>query len=141
MSNDARLRVAGANTYAHRVETIDARPRCTVIVLISLVLVWALASFALPRIDVGAASANLVGERIGPMTDLVAIASDRPTTTIDDRRSEHLDSIPALVSAETVTRSALKWLIGDMRFPSSLIATSRLAAELVRRGPPFSLST
>ncbi len=75
------------------------------------------------------------------MTVLAAIASDRPTTSLDAGRSDHPDVIPALVSAEAGTRSALLWLIGDVRIPVASIATSRLASGLVRRGPPFSFDT
>ena len=80
-------------------------------------------------------------ERIRPMTVLATIVSDLPIMTFDARRNPYPETIPAALAAEAGTRSALLWLIGDMRFPASLIASSRLAADLVRRGPPFSFTT
>jgi hypothetical protein len=135
------LQAAGSNAYAHRVGTLDARQRSAVTALIGVVLVWSVASLTLPRTDLGSLAADPVGARIGPMTMLAAIASDRPATTFGARRSEHLDAIPAVLSAEAGTRSALRWLIGDVRFPASLIAISRLASGVARRGPPFSFAT
>jgi hypothetical protein len=134
----ARLRAPGVNAYPQGVGTLDARPRSAVTTLIGVVLVWSIASLTLPRSDVGSFAEDPVGARLGPMTELVAITSDRPTTTLDARRSEHPDAIPAVVSAEVGTRSALLWLFGDVRFPASSIATSRLAVVVLRRGPPFS---
>jgi hypothetical protein len=135
------LQDAGPNAYAHRVGTLDARQRSAVTALIGVVLVWSVASLVLPRTDLGSLAADPVGARIGPMSILAAIASDRPATTLDAPRSEHPDAIPAVLSAEAGTRSALQWLIGDVRFPASLIATSRLASGMGRRGPPFSFAT
>jgi hypothetical protein len=122
------------------VGTLDASPRSAVTTLIGVVLVWSVALLMLPRADLGSFAEDPVGARLGPMAVVVAIASDRPTT-LDARRSEHADAIPAIVSVEAGTRSALLWLFGDARFPASLIATSRLAAVVVRRGPPFSFPT
>jgi hypothetical protein len=130
----------GPNAYPHDVEALDP-PRNAVTAFIGVVLVWSVVSLTLPRTDGKSFAQDPAGARIGPMTALVAIASDRPTTPLDARRSEHPDAIPALLSAEAGTRSALLWLIGDVRFPASLIATSRLAADVVRRGPPFSFPT
>jgi hypothetical protein len=123
------------------VGTLEVRPRSAVVAVIAVVVVWSVASLMVPRTDVGPSASDPVGARIGPMSVLAAIASDRPTMTLDAGRSEHPDTIPAVVSAEAGTRSALLWLIGDVRFPASLIATSRLAADVVRRGPPFFFAT
>jgi hypothetical protein len=120
---------------------IDARPRSAVAALISVVLVWSIVSLTLPRTDMRSFAQDPVGAWIGPTTVLATIASDRPTPTLDARRNEHPDVIPAIVSAEADTRSALLWLIGDVRLPTSLLTTLRLAAGLVRRGPPFSFAT
>jgi hypothetical protein len=96
----------------------------------------------LPGTDLGSFAARPIGERIGPTTDLEAIASDRPTTTFDARRSEHPDTVtPAEVSAGTAIRSALRRLTGDVRSPASVIARSRFAIEMVLRGPPSSFLT
>jgi hypothetical protein len=135
------LHAAGPDAYPHGVEVLDARPRNAMTVLIGILLVWSVVSLTLPRTDVDAFAQDPVGVRIGPMIALVAIASDRPTARLDARQSEHPDAIPALLWAEAGTRSALLWLIGDVRFPASLIATSRLAADVVRRGPPLSFAT
>jgi hypothetical protein len=121
------------------VEALDYRPRNATTALTGIVLVWAVASLALP----GAASwlaPDPLGARIGPLSVLAALASDRPTT-IDARASEHSHLIPGLISAESMTRSALLRTIGDADFPTSLIATSRLAADVLRRGPPSSIAT
>ena len=128
------------NAYPHRVEAIDARPRSAVTALISVVLVWSVVSLTLAATDVGSLVRGPAGARVGPMTSLVAIASDRPTTTFDAGYNGHPDAIPAVVSAEAVTRSALHPLIGDVRFPASSIATSRIATAVARRGPPPSIT-
>lgn len=134
------MQTGGPNAYPRGVEAIDASPRDAVTVLIGLVLVWSVASLTLPRTDVGSFASDPEGVRIGPMTMLVAIASDRPATVLA-QLDEHPDAVPALLSAKAGTRSALLWLIGDVRFPASLIATSRIAGDVVRRGPPFSFTT
>jgi hypothetical protein len=124
------------------VGTLDARPGSAVTALSGVViLVWAVSSLMLPRNGAESLATYPVGARIEPMTVLVAMASDRPARSLDARRVEHPDAIPALLSADAGTRSALLWLIGDVRFPASLIATSRLAADVARRGPPFSIAT
>jgi hypothetical protein len=137
---NARLHASGVNAYPQGVGTLDARPRSAVTTLIGVVLVCSVALLPLPRTDVGSFAEDPVGAILGPMSVLVAIASDWPTT-LETRRSEHPDAIPAVVSAEAGTRSALLWLFGDVRFPASSIATLRLAAVVVRRGPPFSSPT
>jgi hypothetical protein len=134
------LQDAGANAYPRRVETLDARARSAFTALIGVVLVWAVASLTLPRTDLGSIARDPDGAWTGPITALEAIASDRPTAAFDARRSEHPDAIPAVISAEAGTRSALLWVIGDERFPPSSIATSRLADGVVRRGPPLFLA-
>jgi hypothetical protein len=138
----ARLHAAGVSAYPQDVGTLDARPRSAVTTLIGVILVWSVVSLTLlPRTHVGSFAEDPIGAKLGPLTVLVAIASDRPTTTLDARRSERPDAIPAVVSAEAGTRSALLSQFGDVRFPASSIATSRLAAVVVRRGPPLSFAT
>ena len=56
------------------------------------------------------------------------------------RADEHLDVIPAVIAADAGTRSALLWVIGDVRFPASSITASRIVDSVVRRGPPRSFS-
>jgi hypothetical protein len=120
------------------VGTLEARSRNAVTALIGVVLVWSLASLTLPRADIGSLARGPADTAwVGSITDLAAIASDRPTTTLDARRSEHPHVIPSVLSAEAMTRSALLWLTGDVRFPASLIALSLIAAGVLRRGPPF----
>lgn len=126
--------------YPRRVGTLDVRSRRAITVVIGVVLVWSVASLTLPRPDAGSFTGDPFGARIVPKTTLAAIASDRPTTSLDARRSEYLDVIPAVVSTEAGTRSALLWEIGDGRVLASSIATSPLATGLVRRGPPFSFA-
>jgi hypothetical protein len=123
------------------VRTLDAQPRSVVIALTLVVLVWANASLALPQTDAGFSARAPVDVRIAPMTVLAAIASDRPATTPAVRRSGHPDAIPAVISVEAGTRSALMQLTDDVPLPASSIATSRLAHGLVRRGPPLSFAT
>ena len=122
--------------------TLEARPRNAVTALIGVLLVWSVAALTLPRADIGSISRGQVDTAwIGPIADLPAIASDRPTTTLDVRRSEQPHMIPAILSAEAVTRAALLWLTGNVRFPASLIATSRISADVLRRGPPSTPTT
>ena len=130
------MQVPGPNAYAHLVGTLDARPRSAVTALVGVVLVWSVVSLTLPRTDVESFVLDLAGARIGPMAVLAAIASDRPTTSLDTGRSQHPDVIPAVLSLEAGTRSALLWATWDVRVPVSSIATSRLAAGVSRRGPP-----
>jgi hypothetical protein len=118
------------------VETLDVRPRSAVTALVGVVLAWSVVSLTLPRTDVGSFVEDLAGARIGPMTLLVAIASDRPTAPLDAARTEHPDVIPAVLSTDAGTRTALLWAIGVLGVPVSSIATSRLAAGVSRRGPP-----
>ena len=116
--------------------TLDTRSRNTVSAIVGVVLVWAVASLTLPAADVRSFTVDPLGARIEPMTLLAVIASDRPTTSLDVRRSDHPEAIPANVSAEVGTRAALWWSIRDVRFPTSLMVTAPLATGLVRRGPP-----
>jgi hypothetical protein len=118
------LQAAGPSAYPHHVGTLDARPRSAITALIGAFVVWSVVSLMLPRTDMRSFVQDPAGARFGPLIVLSAIASDRPTTSLD-----------------AGTRSALMWLIGDVRFPASSIAISRLAAGLVRRGPPPSLPT
>lgn len=121
-------------------ETIESPSRNIATALIGIVLVWAAASLVAP----GAASSlapDPAGARIGPLTVYAAIAYNRPTTTLDAKASEHPHAIPGLLSADTTTRSALLRAIGDMHFPTSSIAASRLASDVLRRGPPSSYAT
>ena len=118
-------------------ETLDGRSRGTVNVIIGVLLVWAVATLVLPSADLRSFAFDPVGARIGPMTSLEAVASDRPTTSVDVRRNDRPDVIPAIVSAEAGTRAALLWVIRDVRFPTSLMATSPLAAGVTHRGPPL----
>jgi len=133
-----RLQAAGASAYPRHMGTIDVRRRSAVTALIGVFVVWTVVSLMLPRTDVGSFAQDPAGARIGPLTVLSAIASDRPTTSVDAARSEHPDAIPAVISAAAGTRSAFLWLIGNVRYPVSLIAMSRLAAGVLRRGPPSS---
>ncbi len=123
------------------VGTLDVRSRSAVNAIIGVLLVWAVASLMLPAADLRSFTFNPVGARIGPMASLEAIASDRPTTTLDLRRSDHPVAIPAVVSADAGTRAALLWVMRDVRFPTSLMAMSPLATGVARRGPPFPSGT
>ena len=102
---------------------------------------WAVASLVLPAADLRSITFDPVGARIGPMASLDAIASDRPTRSLDVRRNDHPDAIPAVVSAEAGTRAALLWVMRDVRFPASLMAMSPLATGVGRRGPPLPSDT
>ena len=102
-------------------------------------MVWSVAWLTLSG-TVGSFAPDPVGARIGPMTMLATIASNRPTASLDARRSEHPEVVPALLLADAGTRSSLLWRIGDVSFPASSIATSRLASDVVRRGPPLSFA-
>ena len=117
--------------------TLDVRSRSAVNAIIGVLLVWAVVSLTLPSADLRSFTFDPVGARIGPMTSLEAIASDRPTTSLTVRRSDHPEVIPAVVSAEAGTRAALLWVMRDVRFPASLMAMSPLATGVGRRGPPF----
>lgn len=127
--------------YPRGVGTLDARSRSVGSAFIAAALVWVVLSLALPRTDVSSVVRDPAGIRLGPMAALAVVASDRPTTSVGVRRGELPDVIPAVVSAAAGTRSALLWLIGDVRFPVSSITTSRLTTGLVRRGPPLSFRT
>ena len=132
------MRMAGADAYPFSVEACDARPRNVGTALMGVVLVWSVVALMLPRTDADRIAPDPIGARIEPMTALTAIASDRPTTTLDVRRAEHPDAIPAIVSATAGTRSALVRPNGDVRSPMTSIARARFAAQVTRRGPPFS---
>jgi hypothetical protein len=119
------------------VGTLDVRSRGAINVIIGVLLVWAVASLTLPSADLRSFTFDPVGARIGPMTSLEAVASDRPTTSRDIRRNDRPDVIPAVLSAEAGTRAALLWVMRDVRFPMSLMATSPLAAGVTHRGPPL----
>lgn len=121
--------------------TLDARSRSAVNAIIGVILVWAVASLTLPSADLRSFTLDPVGARIGPMASLDAIASDRPTTSLDVRRSDRPDVIPAVASAAAGTRAALSWVMRDVRFPTSLMATSPLRTGMARRGPPFPSGT
>ena len=123
------------------VGTLDARSRSAVDLIVGVLLVWAVASLTLPSADIHAFTFDPVGARIGPMAALDAIASDRPTTSLDVRRSDRLDVIPAVASAEAGTRAALMRVMRDVRFPTSLMATSPLGTGVTRRGPPLRSGT
>ena len=118
------------------VGTLDVRSRAAVNAIIGVLLAWAVASLVLPAADLRSITFDPAGARIGPMTSLDAIASDRPTRSIDLRRNDRPDAIPAVLSAEAGTRAALLWVMGDVRFPASLVSTSPLATGVSRRGPP-----
>jgi len=118
------------------VGTLDARSRTALNAVIGVLLVWAVASLTLPSADLRSFTFDPVGARIGPMTSLEAVASDRPTASLDIRRNDRPDVIPAVASAEAVTRAALLWVIRDVRFPMSLMALSPLALGVTHRGPP-----
>jgi hypothetical protein len=122
------------------VGTLD-RSRGTVNAIIGVLLVWAVATLMLPAADLRSFTFDPVGARVGPMASLEAIASDRPTMSLDLRRSDHPVAIPALVSADAGTRAALQWVMRDVRFPTSLMAKSPLATGVARRGPPFPSGT
>ena len=109
-------------------------------VLTGMVVVWSVVACTLPRTDAESLQSGHVGARLDPIRALVAIASDRPTTSFDVNRSERPDVIPAVIAADAGTRSALLWVIGDVRFPASSITTSRIVDSVVRRGPPLSIS-
>ena len=123
------------------VGTLDARSRSAVNAIIGVLLVWAVASLMLPAADLRSFTFDPVGARIGPMASLEAIASDRPTASLDLRRSDHPVAIPAVVSADAGTRAALLSVMRDVRFPTSLMAMSPLATGVVRRGPPLPSGT
>jgi hypothetical protein len=123
------------------VGTLDVRSRGAVNAIIGVLLVWAVASLLLPAADLRSITYDPIGARIGPMASLDAIASDRPTRSLDVRRNDHPDAIPAVVSAEADTRAALLWVTRDVRFPASLMATSPLATGVGRRGPPLPSNT
>jgi len=123
------------------VGTLDARSRNAVNAIIGVLLVWAVASLMLPAADLRSFTFDPVGARIGPMASLEAVASDRPTASLDLRRSDHPVAIPAVVSADAGTRAALLSVMRDVRFPTSLMAMSPFATGVVRRGPPFSSGT
>jgi hypothetical protein len=95
----------------------------------------------LPAADLRSFTFDPVGARIGPMASLEAVASDRPTASLDLRRSDHPVAIPAVVSADAGTRAALLSVMRDVRFPTSLMAMSPLATGVVRRGPPLPSGT
>jgi hypothetical protein len=123
------------------VGTLDARSRSAVNAIIGVLLVWAVASLMLPAADLRSFTFDPVGARIGPMASLEAVASDRPTASLDLRRSDHPVAIPAVVSADAGTRAALLSVMRDVRFPTSLMAMSPLATGVVRRGPPLPFGT
>ena len=121
--------------------TLDARPsHKAAIAVVILASVWTVSS-ALPWTDPGSPVWGRVDDHIAPLAVLAAIASDRPEETVDPRRDEHHGAVPAVVSLEAVTRSALIQLIRAVSLPASLIGISRLASGLVRRGPPLSFAT
>ena len=132
-----RLHALPANAYPHLVGTLDARSRSAVDAIIGVLLVWAVASLALPTADLRSFTFDPVGVRIGPLTLLAAIASDRPAASLDVRRDDHPEAIPAVVSAEAGTRAALSWVIRGMRFLASPMVRAPMATGLVRRGPPL----
>jgi hypothetical protein len=107
--------------------------------VIILVSVWAVSS-ALPWAAAGSPVWGLVDAHIAPMAVLVAIASDRPDAAVDPKRSEHHGAVPAVISVEAGTRSALIHLVRAASLPGSLTGISRLASDLVRRGPPLSFA-
>ena len=121
--------------------TLDVRSRGAVNAIIGVLLVWAVASLVLPAADLRSITFDPVGARIGPMASLDAIASDRPTRSLDLRRNHHPDAIPALVSVDALTRAALLWVMRDVHFPASLMARSPLSTGVGRRGPPFLAGT
>ena len=121
--------------------TLNARSRSAVNAIIGVLLVWAVASLTLPSADLRSFTFDLGDARIGPMVSLDAIASDRPTTSLDLRRHDRPDAVPAVVSHEAGTRAALLWVMRDVRFPTSLMAMSPLAIGVARRGPPFPSGT
>lgn len=123
------------------VGTLDTRSRSAVNAIIGVLLVWAVASLMLPAADLRSFTFDPVGARIGPMASLEAVASDRPTASLDLRRSDHPVAIPAVVSADAGTRAALLSVMRDVRFPTSLMAMSPLATGVVRRGPPLPSGT
>ena len=108
LASSTRLRAGGLNAYPAFVYALEARPRNTVTVIIGLVLLWSVASLVLPDTSAGSFAPDPEGARLGPMTMLVAIASDRPATAFDARFDEHPDAVPALLSAKagTAPRSA-----------------------------------
>ena len=121
--------------------TLDVRSRSAVNAILGLLIVWAVASLTLPAADLGSITLDPVGARIGPMASLDAIASDRPARSLDIRRNDRPEAIPAVVSAEAHTRAALLWVMRDVHFPASLMAMSPLAVGVGRRGPPRSPHT
>ncbi len=116
--------------------TLDVRSRDAVNAIIGVLLVWAVATLVLPAADLRSVTFDPAGARIGPMAPLDAVASDRPTRTLDVRRDDRPDAIPAVLSAEVGTRAALLWVMRDVRFPASLMSTSPLATGVGRRAPP-----
>jgi hypothetical protein len=119
------------------VGTLDARSRNAVGAIIGVLLVWTVASLALPTADMRSSAFDPIGARIGPMTLLAAIASDRPAATTDIRRSDHPEAIPAVVSADAGMWAALRWVIRSMRSPTSPMVAAPLATSSARRGPPL----
>ena len=117
--------------------TLDVRSRSAVNAIIGVLLVWAIATMVLPTADLRTITFDPIGARIGPMASLDAIASDRPTRSLDIRRNDRSDAIPAILSAEAGTRAALLWVMRDVRFPASRMAVSPLATGVGRRGPPL----
>jgi hypothetical protein len=118
------------------VGTLDVRSRDAVNAIIGLLLVWAVAALVLPAADLRSITFDPVGAGIGPMAVLDAVASDRPIRTLDVRRNDRPDAIPAILAAEAGTRAALHWIMRDVRFPASLMSGSPLATGVGRRCPP-----
>ena len=116
--------------------TLDVRSRGAVNAIIGVLLVWAVATLVLPAADLRSVTFDPAGARIGPLALLDAVASDRPTKTLDVRRNDRPDAIPAVLSAEAGTRAALLWTMRDVSFPASLMSVSPLATGVGRRGPP-----
>jgi hypothetical protein len=123
------------------VGTLDVRSRSTVNAIIGVLLVWTVASLVLPAADRRSVTFDPVGARIGPMASLDAITSDRPTRSLDVRRNERPEAIPAILPAEAGMRAALLWVMRDVRFPASLMSMSPLATGVGRRGPPLPSDT
>ena len=117
------------------------QPSNAAITVIILVSALAVASVTMPRTDPGSPVWDLVDDHIVPMAVLAALVWDRPDATADPRRSEHHGAVPAVISVEAGTRSALMKLIRAASFPAFLTGTSRLANGLALRGPPFTLPT
>jgi hypothetical protein len=131
------LQAPAVNAYPRRVGTLEARPRSAVVALIGMVLVWSVVLLTLPRADGGSFTGSPEAARIGPLAQLAAIASDRPTTTIDAKGNARPRAIPAMVSTEAGTRAALLFVMEDLNSSASLLSTVPLGSGLVRRGPPL----